>query len=78
VPKSLAAGLAPLLAGILLEKSTFAWPLVIGRTLKAAYDLVLLVQFRAVGMVVSTRHKAALENQKMVIRWIASVFLGSV
>jgi predicted MFS family arabinose efflux permease len=47
VPRSLAAGLAPLLAGILLEKTTFGWPLVIGGTLKAVYDLLLLVQFRA-------------------------------
>lgn len=49
VPRSLAAGLAPLLAGSLLERTTFGWPLVIGGTLKAVYDLVLLVQFRAVG-----------------------------
>jgi hypothetical protein len=43
VPRSLAAGLAPLLAGALLEKTTFGWPLVIGGTLKVVYDLVLLV-----------------------------------
>jgi hypothetical protein len=48
VPRSLAAGLAPLLAGALLEKTTFGWPLVIGGTLKVVYDLVLLVQFRDV------------------------------
>src|SRR4029077_6452202 len=48
VPRSLAAGLAPLIAGALLEKTSFGWPLVIGGTLKAAYDLALLVQFRAV------------------------------
>jgi len=48
VPRSLAAGFAPLLAGILLEKTTFGWPLVIGGTLKAVYDVVLLVQFRSV------------------------------
>jgi MFS family permease len=47
VPRSLAAGLAPLLAGALLEKTTFGWPLVIGGTLKAIYDLALLFQFRA-------------------------------
>ena len=34
VPRSLAAGLAPLLAGALLEKTTFGWPLVIAGTLK--------------------------------------------
>jgi len=48
VPRSLAAGLAPLIAGALLAKSNFGWPLVIGGTLKAAYDVALLVQFRAV------------------------------
>jgi hypothetical protein len=37
-----------LLAGALLEKTTFGWPLVIGGALKAIYDLALLVQFRAV------------------------------
>jgi MFS family permease len=46
VPRSLAAGLAPLVAGALLEKTTFGWPLVIGGALKAAYDIVLLLQFR--------------------------------
>jgi MFS family permease len=48
VPRSLAAGLAPLIAGALLEKTTFGWPLVIGGALKAVYDLALLVQFRTV------------------------------
>jgi hypothetical protein len=48
VPRSLAAGLAPLVAGLLLEKTNFGWPLVIGGALKAAYDLMLLWQFRAV------------------------------
>lgn len=48
VPRSLAAGLAPLIAGVLLEKTTFGWPLVIGGILKAIYDLALLFQFRAV------------------------------
>jgi MFS family permease len=48
VPRSLAAGLAPLLAGALLERTAFGWPLVIGGALKAAYDLILYFQFRAV------------------------------
>jgi MFS family permease len=48
VPRSLAAGLAPLIAGAILEKTNVGWPLVIGGTLKAAYDLLLLAQFRAV------------------------------
>ena len=48
VPRSLAAGLAPLIAGALLQKTSFGWPLIIGGALKAIYDLALLVQFRAV------------------------------
>jgi MFS family permease len=48
VPRSLAAGLAPLLAGALLERSSFGWPLVIGGALKALYDIALFIQFRAV------------------------------
>jgi len=48
VPRSLAAGLAPLIAGALLEKTTFGWPLVIGGALKALYDVALLLQFRSV------------------------------
>jgi len=48
VPRSLAAGLAPLVAGALLERSTFGWPLIIAGALKAIYDVVLFFQFRAV------------------------------
>jgi MFS family permease len=48
VPRSLAAALAPLIAGTLLQKTSFGWPLVIGGLLKAAYDVALLIQFRAV------------------------------
>jgi len=48
VPRSLAAGLAPLISGALLAKTNFGWPLIIGGALKAAYDLILLVQFRRV------------------------------
>ena len=48
VPRSLASALSPLLAGWLFALSPFGWPLVIGGALKAAYDLALLVQFRAV------------------------------
>jgi MFS family permease len=48
VPRSLAAGLAPLIAGALLAKSTFGWPLIIGGALKAVYDLLLLLLFRSV------------------------------
>jgi MFS family permease len=46
VPRSLASAIAPLLAGILLEQSTFGWPLIAAGVLKAIYDLLLLAQFR--------------------------------
>jgi MFS family permease len=48
VPRSLAAGLSPMIAGALLQHSSFGWPLIVGGALKAVYDLVLLAQFRAV------------------------------
>jgi len=48
IPRSLATALAPLIADALLEKTTFGWPLVIGGTLKAVYDVILLLQFRGV------------------------------
>jgi predicted MFS family arabinose efflux permease len=44
VPRSLATACTPALAGLLLDHSTFGWPLVIGGTCKAAYDLLLLAQ----------------------------------
>ena len=48
VPRSLATALSPLLAGSLLQVSTFGWPLVIGGTLKIIYDVLLLIRFRHV------------------------------
>ncbi len=48
VPRSLAAALSPLLAGYLLSRSPFGWPLLIGGVLKGGYDLLLLFLFRAV------------------------------
>ena len=48
VPRSLAAALSPLLAGALLQQTSFGWPLVIGGALKIVYDLLLLVLFRRV------------------------------
>lgn len=48
VPRSMAAALSPLLAGLLLEASDFGWPLICAGVLKLAYDLMLLHQFRAV------------------------------
>ena len=47
VPRSLAAAIPPLFAGILLDRSSFGWPLVLGGVLKALYDLLLLAQFRS-------------------------------
>ena len=48
VPRSLAAALPAVAAGWMLGQSTFGWPLVIGGVIKAAYDLLLLRQFRDV------------------------------
>ena len=46
VPRSLGAGLAPLLSGGLLAASSFGWPLVIAGMLKITYDLLLLRGYR--------------------------------
>ncbi len=46
VPRSLASSLSPSIAGWLLSLTSFGWPLLIGGTLKAGYDLALLIQFR--------------------------------
>jgi MFS family permease len=48
VPRSLAAGLSPMVAGLLLDRTSFGWPLILAGCLKAAYDVLLLVQFQAV------------------------------
>lgn len=48
VPRSLASALSPALAGLLFSLSPFAWPLVIGGSLKALYDLLLLWRFQQV------------------------------
>lgn len=48
VPRSLAAASTPALAGWLLSNGHLAWPLVLGGTAKAAYDLLLLIRFRDV------------------------------
>jgi MFS family permease len=48
VPRSLASALAPLPAGAMLDRSSFGWPLICAGTLKAIYDILLLIQFRAV------------------------------
>ena len=46
VPRSLASALPPVAAGWMLSHSHFGWPLIIGGSLKAIYDLLLLHQFR--------------------------------
>ena len=48
VPRSLATALAPLPSGAMLNHSSFGWPLICAGTLKTLYDILLLIQFRAV------------------------------
>jgi len=48
VPRSLASALSPLIAGYLLELSSFGWPLVIAGSVKIVYDLLFLANFRSV------------------------------
>lgn len=48
VPRSLASAAGPVLAGWMLSRSTFGWPLVVAGSLKAVYDILLLVMFRSV------------------------------
>lgn len=48
VPRSLASAFSPAIAGLLFSLSPFAWPLVIGGSLKASYDLLLLWRFQRV------------------------------
>jgi MFS family permease len=48
LPRSLAAALTPLLAGVLLQYSDTGWPLVFGGGIKVLYDLLLLAQFHSV------------------------------
>jgi predicted MFS family arabinose efflux permease len=45
VPRSLASALAPTLAGLLLERTNFGWPLLCAGALKVIYDLLLLALF---------------------------------
>jgi len=46
VPRSLAGGISPVIAGYLIASSGFGWPLLAGGVLKMAYDITLLVMFR--------------------------------
>ncbi len=47
VPRSLASAFAPLPAGLMLDYSSFGWPLVSAGGLKIIYDVLLLLQFRS-------------------------------
>jgi MFS family permease len=48
VPRSLASATTPLLAGVLLDHTTFGWPLIIAGVTKIVYDLTLLVLYHDV------------------------------
>jgi MFS family permease len=48
VPRSLASAIAPLPAGAMLNHSSFGWPLICAGVLKSLYDILLLIQFRAI------------------------------
>ncbi len=47
VPRSLASAAAPVPAGMMLDVTSFGWPLICCGALKITYDLLLLLQFRA-------------------------------
>lgn len=48
VPKALASAVSPIFSGYLLSMATFGWSLFFGGTLKAIYDIALLLRFRHV------------------------------
>lgn len=48
VPRSLASATTPLVAGLLLSRSSVGWPLVAAGSMKIAYDLILLWLYRDV------------------------------
>jgi MFS family permease len=48
VPRSLATALAPIAAGMMLDASSFGWPLICAGLLKALYDILLLLRFRSI------------------------------
>jgi MFS family permease len=48
VPRSLASAASPLLAGALLSRTSFGWPLIFGGVIKLIYDVLLLIQFRSI------------------------------
>jgi MFS family permease len=48
VPRSLASAVSPAIAGQMLSMTAFGWPLLVGGSLKATYDLILLKMFHDV------------------------------
>jgi hypothetical protein len=48
VPRSLAAALAPVPAGMMLDASSLGWPLICAGALEIPYDFLLLLQFCSV------------------------------
>jgi MFS family permease len=45
VPRALASAVSPLIAGALLERTAFGWPLICAGALKTIYDLLLFASF---------------------------------
>jgi MFS family permease len=48
VPKTFAWAAGSMISGYMLAISTFGWPLLVGGTIKAVYDLLLLINFQSV------------------------------
>jgi len=48
VPRSLATALSPMLAGAMLQHSTFGWPLIAAGLTKLTYAILLLLMFRRI------------------------------
>jgi MFS family permease len=59
VPRSLMAAVSPVLAGYLLNRSTFGWPLVAAGVAKIVYDVLLYLMFRNVRPPEASQHSAA-------------------
>jgi MFS family permease len=47
VPRSVASAIAPMFTGMMLERTSFGWPLICAGALKLAYDFLLFARFRA-------------------------------
>jgi MFS family permease len=48
VPKTFAWAAGSMISGYMLTLSTFGWPLIVGGTVKAVYDILLLIKFHKV------------------------------